>query len=176
MMFLFEEVISISTFTTPVFDHKEFSTCRFICHHLFDTLGGFYIFLICISEFKLVIQDSLDGEPKVLLDPNGLSKDGTVSLSRCAVSENAKYLAYGLSSNGSDWMTIKVMRVEDKVVNPDTLAWVSILFGFSVSHWHREKCLNKRDCYVMLLQVKLSGISWTHDCKGFFYSRYPAPE
>lgn len=65
-----------------------------------------------------------------MLDPNGLSKDGTVSLSRYAVSEDAKYLAFGLSSSGSDWMTIKVMRVEDKVVEPDNLSWVSTLIQY----------------------------------------------
>ncbi|WOH06644.1 hypothetical protein DCAR_0626072 [Daucus carota subsp. sativus] len=94
----------------------------------------------------LYMQDSLDGEPEVLLDPNGLSKDGTVSLNRCAVSQDAKYLAYGLSSSGSDWMNIKVMSIKDRIPEPDTLSW-----------------------------VKVSGISWTHDSKGFFYSRYPPP-
>ncbi|GMP80699.1 hypothetical protein CsSME_00035704 [Camellia sinensis var. sinensis] len=51
---------------------------------------------------------SLDGEPEVLFDPNGLSKDGTISMRICVVSQDAKYLAYGLSSSGSDWITIKV--------------------------------------------------------------------
>lgn len=73
-----------------------------------------------------VIQDSLDGEPEVLLDPNALSEDGTVSLNTLSVSEDAKYLAYGLSASGSDWVTIKVMRVEDKKVEADTLSWVSV--------------------------------------------------
>ncbi|KAL2499283.1 Prolyl oligopeptidase family protein [Abeliophyllum distichum] len=93
----------------------------------------------------LYIQDSLVGKPEILLDPNTLSEDGTVALSMCAVSEDAKYLAYGISSSGSDWVTIKVMRIEDKSVEPDTVSW-----------------------------VKFSSISWTHDGKGFFYSRYPA--
>ncbi|XP_028106115.1 prolyl endopeptidase-like [Camellia sinensis] len=95
----------------------------------------------------LFMQDSLDGEPEVLLDPNGLSKDGTVAMSICAVSEDAKYLAYGLSSSGSDWVTIKVMQVEKKTIEPDIVSW-----------------------------VKFSSLSWTHDSKGFFYSRYPAPK
>ncbi|KAJ1424203.1 Peptidase S9, prolyl oligopeptidase, catalytic domain [Sesbania bispinosa] len=95
----------------------------------------------------LYVQDSLEGEAEVLLDPNALSEDGTVSLSRCSVRKDAKFLAYGLSSSGSDWVTIKVMRIQDKHVEPDTLSW-----------------------------VKFSSISWTHDSKGFFYSRYPAPK
>ncbi|KAH7845840.1 hypothetical protein Vadar_006620 [Vaccinium darrowii] len=95
----------------------------------------------------LYVQDTLNGEPEVLLDPNRLSEDGTISLNTCAVSEDAKYLAYGLSSSGSDWVTVKVMGVENKSVEPDTLSW-----------------------------VKFSGLSWTHDGIGFFYSRYPAPK
>lgn len=75
---------------------------------------------------SIPFQDSLEGEPAVLLDPNALSDDGTVSLSTLSVSEDAKYLAYGLSSSGSDWVTIKVLRIEDKNVEPDTLSWVSI--------------------------------------------------
>jgi prolyl oligopeptidase len=47
-----------------------------------------------------VIQDSLDGEPEVLLDPNALSEDGTVSLNTLSVSEDAKYLGYGLCACG----------------------------------------------------------------------------
>ncbi|KAM7256722.1 hypothetical protein ACFE04_012463 [Oxalis oulophora] len=95
----------------------------------------------------LFTQDGLDGEPEVLLDPNVLSQDGTVSLKNISISEDAKFMAYGLSSSGSDWVTIKVMRIEDKTVEPDTVSW-----------------------------VKFSSISWTSDGKGFFYSRYPAPK
>jgi prolyl oligopeptidase len=39
-------------------------------------------------------------------------------------SEDAAYLAYGLSASGSDWVTIKVMRVADRVLQPDALSWV----------------------------------------------------
>lgn len=70
------------------------------------------------------VQDSVDGKAEVLLDPNTLSEDGTVALSIKRFSENAEFLAYGLSRSGSDWLTIKVMRVKDRVVLPDTLSWV----------------------------------------------------
>ncbi|KAL8459207.1 hypothetical protein ACS0TY_036616 [Phlomoides rotata] len=99
------------------------------------------------SQSVLYIQDSVDGKSEVLLDPNTLSEDGTVSMRGFAVSEDANYLAFGTSSSGSDWVTIKVMHIQDKSIQPHTLSW-----------------------------VKFSSISWTHDSKGFYYSRYPAPQ
>ncbi|VFQ88492.1 unnamed protein product [Cuscuta campestris] len=76
-----------------------------------------------------------------------MSEDGSVALRMWSVSEDAKFLAYGLTSKGTDWVTIRVMAVDDKrTLEPDTLSW-----------------------------VKFSGLSWTKDCKRFFYSRYPDP-
>ncbi|MFS7993971.1 putative prolyl oligopeptidase [Helianthus anomalus] len=95
----------------------------------------------------LYIQDSLDDEGEVLLDPNQLSEDGTVALRVYEVSHDAKYLAYGLSSSGSDWLTLQVMRVANMTIEPDKLSW-----------------------------LKFTSISWTHDTKGFFYCRFPTPK
>src|SRR5574341_1420459 len=63
------------------------------------------------NQSVLYTLKSLDAEPRVLIDPNKLSKDGTVALSGYAVSEDGKYLAYGLSTSGSDWQEWKVREV-----------------------------------------------------------------
>jgi prolyl oligopeptidase len=89
---------------------------------------------------------SLDDEPKVLIDPNTLSEDGTVALGGVAISEDGKLMAYGLSTSGSDWQEWKVRDVVTGEDLSDHLKW-----------------------------VKFSGASWTHDGKGFFYSRYDEP-
>ncbi|KAK4387423.1 Prolyl endopeptidase, partial [Sesamum angolense] len=86
--------------------------------------GGKYFFFHNTGlQPQRVLYDSLDGKPEVLLDPNTLSEDGTVALTAYAVSEDAKFMAYGTSSSGSDWITIKVMRIEDKCIEPDTVSW-----------------------------------------------------
>ncbi|MGF1516971.1 MAG: prolyl oligopeptidase family protein [Nodosilinea sp.] len=99
------------------------------------------------NQSVLYTLPSLEAEPRVLLDPNTLSEDGTVSLSGMAVSENGAYLAYGLSSGGSDWVEWHVRDIETGADTDDLLKW-----------------------------VKFSGASWSHDHQGFFYSRYDEPD
>ncbi|MBD2409647.1 S9 family peptidase [Nostoc calcicola FACHB-389] len=98
------------------------------------------------NQSVLYTLKSLDAEPRVLLDPNKLSEDGTVALSGLSISEDGKLLAYGISTSGSDWQEWKVRDVETGEDLQDRLQW-----------------------------IKFSGTSWTHDSQGFFYSRYDEP-
>ncbi|HSM83273.1 MAG TPA: prolyl oligopeptidase family serine peptidase [Nodosilinea sp.] len=99
------------------------------------------------NQSVLYTLPSLEAEPRLLLDPNTLSADGTVSLSGMAVSENGAYLAYGLSTGGSDWV-----------------------------EWHVRDIATGADTDDLLKWVKFSGASWSHDHQGFFYSRYDEPD
>jgi prolyl oligopeptidase len=106
------------------------------------------------NQSVLYTQESLEAEARVLLDPNTFSEDGTVALAGIAISrardsgaEHAgRYLAYGLSCSGSDWQEWKVRDIETGEDLPDHLRW-----------------------------IKFSGVSWTLDGQGFFYSRYDEP-
>lgn len=78
--------------------------------------------------------DSLTAEPKVLLDPNKLSADGTVALSQAAFSKDGKHLAYSISKSGSDWNEIFVMDVATRQLLPDHIEWVK----FSGISWQAD--------------------------------------
>ncbi|XP_055640781.1 prolyl endopeptidase-like [Toxorhynchites rutilus septentrionalis] len=97
------------------------------------------------NQDVLYIQDSLDAEPMVFLDPNALSSDGTVALADFQFSEDGNLCVYGLSQSGSDWTTLKVRDVNSGEDFPETLEYTKFL-----------------------------RTSWTTDNQGFFYSRYPA--
>ncbi|HEY1397620.1 prolyl oligopeptidase family serine peptidase [Roseateles sp.] len=90
---------------------------------------------------------SLKDTPQIALDPNTLSKDGTVALTGSVVSRDGRLMAYGTAGAGSDWQTWKVRDLDAGKDLDDTIEW-----------------------------VKFSGASWTPDGKGFFYSRYDAPK
>jgi prolyl oligopeptidase len=108
--------------------------------------GGRYFFFQNTglqNQSILYVQDGSNAKPRVLLDPNLLSPDGTVALSGQTASDDGHYLAYSVSTSGSDWREVRVRDVNNARDLTDTLKW-----------------------------VKFSNISWTHDNKGFFYSRY----
>ncbi|BAO44816.1 prolyl oligopeptidase family serine peptidase [Thiolapillus brandeum] len=89
---------------------------------------------------------NLQDQPQVLLDPNKLSKDGTVALSGESVSPDGYYYAYGVSDAGSDWTEWRVRNIGSGKDLKDHLQW-----------------------------IKFSNVSWSADSKGFYYSHYDAP-
>jgi prolyl oligopeptidase len=99
------------------------------------------------NQSPLYVQDSLEVSPRLLLDPNLLSSDGTVALSVTVPSADGRLLLYGTSASGSDWMEFRVRDVATAKDLPDHLRW-----------------------------IKFSDGAWTKDGKGFFYGRYPAPK
>jgi prolyl oligopeptidase len=99
------------------------------------------------NQSVLYVAESLDAEPRVLLDPNKLSKDGTVALGATATSDDGKLLAYATSGGGSDWREWKVRDVATGKDLDDHIKW-----------------------------SKFSGASWAKDNKGFYYSAYEAPK
>ncbi len=98
------------------------------------------------NQSVVYVQDSASAKPRVLIDPNKLSPDGSIALAFGVPSPHGKYYAYALSQGGSDWETIHVLDVATGKELPDQVHW-----------------------------VKFSGVAWTHDDKGFYYSRYPQP-
>lgn len=72
----------------------------------------------------MYVQKDGSNDAEVLIDPNTFSKDGTVSLAFAEEDAQAKYLAFGKSSAGSDWSEIYVMEIATRKVLPDTIKWV----------------------------------------------------
>lgn len=76
------------------------------------------------NQSVLYTQTSLLDKAEVLLDPNTLSTDGTVSLTQTSISKDGKYLAYGISKAGSDWVEIHVKDINTKQDLSDVIKWV----------------------------------------------------
>lgn len=76
------------------------------------------------NQNVLFVQDGLSGAPKMLLDPNALAADGTVSLGGLSISKDGKYLAYSINRAGSDWSEIYVMEIESGKKLVDEIKWV----------------------------------------------------
>src|SRR5215467_9746014 len=70
------------------------------------------------------IQKGVNGKAEEFLDPNKFSADGTSVLSAFSASKDAKYLAYGISQGGSDWITLNVMDIGTRDKLADEIKWV----------------------------------------------------
>jgi prolyl oligopeptidase len=112
--------------------------------------GGKYFFFKndgLQNQNVLYMQETLDSDPEVLMDPNAWSADGTIALSGMVFSEDGTKLAYGVAEAGSDWNTWRVMDVATKKVMDDEIRW-----------------------------MKFGSPAWTKDGAGFYYGRYREPK
>ncbi len=98
------------------------------------------------KQASIFVRTGVFDAPQLVLDPNALSPDGTTSVSQFVPSPDAKWLAYAAAKGGADWETVHVRNVVTGADLGDEIAW-----------------------------VRFSEVAWTHDSKGFFYSRYPEP-
>lgn len=98
------------------------------------------------NQNVLYVMESLKSKARVLLDPNTLSEDGTVALTRYAISKDGNWLAYATSASGSDWLTWRIRNVE-----------------------------TSRDLDEVIEWSKFSNAAWAPDHSGFYYSRYDTP-
>jgi prolyl oligopeptidase len=99
------------------------------------------------NQSVLFWMEGLNGVPKVLLDPNTLSEDGTVAVIDLSISDDGSLAAYSIADAGSDWITWHVRDVTTGNDLPDSVAW-----------------------------SKFSSASWLKDGTGFFYEGYDRPD
>ncbi|MBR9860227.1 S9 family peptidase [bacterium] len=86
------------------------------------------------NQSVMYVQEGLEGEPSVFLDPNTLSDDGTKALSGLSFSNDYKYLAYSVSSAGSDWKTMYLKNLETGELESDEINWIK----FSGASWYKD--------------------------------------
>lgn len=109
--------------------------------------GGLYFFSRndgLQDQDVVFVAESLDSEPRVLIDPNTFSADATVSLAGLSVSPDGRFAAYSTSDGGTDWNT-----------------------------WHVREVASGEDLEDVLADTKFTSASWLPNGSGFFYSRYP---
>jgi prolyl oligopeptidase len=126
---------------TSLWDYPKYSVpVRKGSHYFFSKNTGLQ------NQSVLYMQQTLQSEAVVVIDPNTFSEDGTLALTNQAVSKDGTLLAYGISSGGSDWQEIKIRQVDSGIDFPEVIRW-----------------------------CRFSSIAWRHDNRGFYYNRLPEP-
>ena len=86
------------------------------------------------NQYVMYVMDQLGGTPRVFLDPNKLSTDGTVALQGVYFSNNGKYAAYTISRSGSDWQEFYVIDLKTGQLTTDHIEWAK----FSGAAWQGD--------------------------------------
>lgn len=86
------------------------------------------------NQSVIYIQEGLDGEPTVFLDPNKLSKDGTVTANIASISDDDKYVVIRINRSGSDWTEFKVREIATNKELSDHVKWAK----FTGASWFQD--------------------------------------
>jgi prolyl oligopeptidase len=127
---------------TELYDYERFGTPR--------KKGGRYFYTRnsgLQNQSVLFVRESLNGEPRQLIDPNAWSADGATALAEWVPSEDGKLLLYSVQDGGTDWRTMRMLDVATAKPLTDEVKW-----------------------------VKFSNLDWAKDGSGFYYSRFPEPK
>jgi prolyl oligopeptidase len=98
------------------------------------------------NQSVLYTTDGIAGEPRVALDPNSLSKDGSLAVIDYQPSRDGRLLAYGVSISGSDWR-----------------------------EWHVRDLTSGKELPDVIRHTKYYAPQFSLDGKRIFYSAFPAP-
>lgn len=98
------------------------------------------------NQSPLYVRDRLDGEARLLIDPNAWADDGATALSSWSPSPDGTKLIYAVQDGGTDWLILRVLDVRTGEQIGGEIRW-----------------------------VKFSGLAWVGE-EGFLYSRFPEPE
>ena len=94
----------------------------------------------------LYVRDAPGAAPRVLIDPNSMSADGTTALDWWRPSHDGLLVAYGVSEKGSEESVLRVRDVDSVLDLPDRIS-----------------------------RARHASVAWLPDRSGFYYTRYPAP-
>ncbi len=98
------------------------------------------------NQSRLYVRNTLEGEPRLLIDPNSWADDGATALDMWQPSPDGSKLLFSVQDGGSDWRILRVLDVESGEELGDEIRW-----------------------------CKFTGLSWVGE-EGFLYSRFPEPE
>ena len=98
------------------------------------------------NQAQLFVRKGLEGEPRLLLDPNGWARDGATALDAWKPSDDGQYLLYSVQDGGTDWRILRVLDVRSGKPLADEIRW-----------------------------AKFTALAWVGS-EGFLYSRFPEPQ
>lgn len=98
------------------------------------------------NQSPLYVRDSLEAEPRLLIDPNEWADDGATALAGWVPSPDGSRLLYSVQDGGTDWRILHVLDVETGEQLSEDIRW-----------------------------AKFTSLAWVGN-EGFLYSRFPEPE